>query len=263
MVNDMNTSYVIAPDGTRIAYDGTGEGSAIVLLHGGSHTRQNWHATGYVERLKKHFMVIAIDIRGNGESDKPIDPAYYITEKMCRDILTVADACNVQHFAICGFSYGANIGRYVAAQSERVEKLIMMGIPFGLGASGDFRQSIEAFRNHWLPILQAQRDGRLDLTSLSTKDREELQKSNIALDLARLSAILDWRAIEPADLGCGTLWLMGSKNEPAMASLAKYKEELKTSKVRAEVMDGLNHMQEFTEIDRSLPLMLAFLSSDV
>ena len=132
---------------------------------------------------------------------------YYTTEKMCQDILAVADACNIQQFTIWGFSYGANIGRYLAAQSDRVEKLIMMGIPFGLGALGDFRRFIEEFRDHWQPILQAQSEETLDIASLSTEDREKLQKSNIALELAWLTAMLDWRAIEPADLGCQTLWL--------------------------------------------------------
>ena len=263
MVKVMNTSFVVSPDGTCIAYDVTGEGSAIILLHGGWHTRQNWHDLGYVKRLKNNFTVIAIDIRGNGDSDKRIDPAYYTTEKMCQDILAVADACNVQQFSIWGFSYGANIGRYVAAQSERVEKLIIMGVPFGLGAPGDFRRFIEEFRNHWQPILQAQSEETLDIASLPTEDREELQRSNIALEVARLSAILDWGAIEPADINCRTLWLIGSKDKPAMASLTESEEELKTSKVRVEVMDGINHMEEFTEIDRSLPLMLAFMSSDV
>jgi len=259
----MNTSFVVSPDSIRIAYDVTGEGSVIVLLHGGWHTRQNWHDAGYVKRLKDNFKVIAIDIRGNGESDKPTDPAYYTTDKMCQDILSVADACSAEQFSIWGFSYGGNIGRYVAAQSDRVEKLVIMGIPFGLGAPGDFRQFIEKFCNHWLPILQAQSEGTLDIASLATEDREELRKSNIALDVAWLSAMLDWRAIEPADIGCRTLWLMGSKNEPAMASLTEYEEELKMSKVRVKVVDGINHREEFTEIDRSLPLMLAFMSSVV
>ncbi|HLO16644.1 MAG TPA: alpha/beta fold hydrolase [Anaerolineales bacterium] len=234
----MDTSFLISLDGTRIAYDVSGEGSAIVMLHGGWHTRQNWHSVGYVKRLKDDFKVITIDLRGNGESDKPIDPTYYTTEKMCQDILAVADACNVQQFMVWGFSYGGNIGRYLAAQSERVGKLIIMGIPFGLGAPAHFRQFIEEFRTHWLPILRAQSDGTLDIASLPTEDQEELQKTNIAVDVARLSAILDWRAIEPADIGCRTLWLIGSKNESAMASLREYEEELKMSKVRVEVLDG-------------------------
>ena len=257
----MSTSFVRSPDGICIAYEVTGEGPAIVLLHGGGHTRQNWQDAGYIKHLKDDFRVIAIDIRGNGESDKPTDPSCYTTEKMCEDILAVADACHVWQFAIWGFSYGANIGRYVAVLSGRVEKLILMGIPFGPGAAGDFRRSIETFLNHWSPILQAQREGTLDLASLSVEDREKLQKSDVALEVARRSALLDWRAIEPADISCRTLWYLGSKNEPAMASLAEYKEELKMSKVHVEVMEGLNHIEEFTKIDRSLPVMVAFMQT--
>src|ERR1041385_2701973 len=114
----MSTLFAVSPDGTHIAYDVTGTGPAIILLHGGWHTRQNWHHVGYVKRLKNNFKVIAIDIRGNGESDKPTDPTNYTTEKMCQDILAVADACRVEKFTIWGFSYGANLGRYLAAQSN-------------------------------------------------------------------------------------------------------------------------------------------------
>jgi len=259
----MNTSFVVSSDGIRIAYDVTGEGSAIILLHGGGHTRQNWHDVGYVKRLQDMYKVIVIDIRGNGESDKPTEPTYYTTEKMCQDILAVADACGIEKFTIWGFSYGANIGRYLAAPSDRVEKFIIMGIPFGLGASGDFRQRIKEFCNHWKPILQAQSKGTLDIASLSTEDQEALHETNIALDLAWLSAILDWGVIEPADLRCQTLWLVGSRNETTMASIREYEEKLQSSKVRVEVIEGLNHSEEFTEIDRSLPVMLAFMANDV
>lgn len=42
----MKTSYATSPDGTRIAYDVTGEGPTVLLLHGGGHTRQRWHDAG-------------------------------------------------------------------------------------------------------------------------------------------------------------------------------------------------------------------------
>jgi pimeloyl-ACP methyl ester carboxylesterase len=259
----MNTSFIVSADGTRIAYDVTGEGTAIILLHGGWHTRQNWHDVGYVERLKDNFKVITIDIRGNGESDKPAEPTYYTTEKICQDILAVANACCVEQFTIWGFSYGANIGRYLAARSNRVEKLILMGIPFGSGAPGDLRRFIEGFRDHWAPILQTKREGTLDISSLSTEDQKTWHKTNIAVEIAWLSAMLDWGVIEPADLLCQTLWLVGSKNESAVANIREYEERLKRSKVRVQVMEGLNHQEEFNNIDRSLPSMLAFMSNEI
>jgi pimeloyl-ACP methyl ester carboxylesterase len=257
----MNTFFATSLDGCRIGYGVSGSGSPIVLLHGGGHTRQNWHNTGYVNRLKSNFTVIAIDIRGNGESDKPVDTASYTTNKHCEDILAVVDACGVEHFTIYGFSYGGNIGRYLAAQSTRVAKLIMIGIPFGLGASADFRQFIIQFRNHWSPIVQAQADGVLDIKSLSPEDQHSLQGSDIPVRLASLSAILEWESIEPKDLLCPTLWLAGSKNHTTLTSIEQYRTTLNESKVRVQIVEGLDHEQEFTEIDKVLPSIIAFIQA--
>jgi len=257
----MNTDFVNSPDGTRIAFDVTGQGPAVMLLHGGGHNRRKWHDIGYVERLIKKFRVIAVDIRGNGESDKPIDSAFYTSTKMCEDLLAVANACGVNRFAVWGYSYGGNVGRYLAAQSDRPSRIILIGIPFGLGASGDFRRSIENFRSHWAPILESRHKGTLNLESLSENDRSYLQRTNVPVTLASLSAILDWGAIEPADLRCPALCLVGSQNENAMAGIKEYEESFKTSNVQVHVIEGLNHLQEFTEIDKVLPVMLAFTKS--
>src|SRR5215213_37008 len=169
----MNASFASSPDGTRIAYDVVGTGSALLLLHGGRHTRRNWHDLGYVERLRDAFTVITMDIRGNGASDQPTDPAAYRIEKHVQDILAVGDACGVERFTLWGFSYGGNIGRYVAARSTRVAKLIVMGIPFGLGAAGTVRESICAFRDRWAPIISNVQADTIDLAILSPEAQDE------------------------------------------------------------------------------------------
>jgi pimeloyl-ACP methyl ester carboxylesterase len=254
----MSTSFATSPDDIRIAYDVGGHGIPLVLLHGGGQTRLDWHTAGYVERLKYNFKVITIDIRGNGESEKPTESTAYSIEKHCQDILTVTRACRVEQFTIWGYSYGGNIGRYLAAQSTLVTRLIMMGVTFGPGASGKFRQFIIDFRDHWTPILQAQADGTLDVQALSQKDQVRLQSSDVPVTMAWLSAILDWRSVQPGEVRCPTLWLIGSRNDPSMTGAREYKEKLKDSKVQVQVVEGLNHDQEFTKIDKVLPVMLSF-----
>jgi pimeloyl-ACP methyl ester carboxylesterase len=54
----MATKFATAEDGTRIAYDVTGQGPALMLLHGAGKTRRDWHKVGYVDRLKDDFTVI-------------------------------------------------------------------------------------------------------------------------------------------------------------------------------------------------------------
>ncbi|MHA2251858.1 MAG: alpha/beta fold hydrolase, partial [Candidatus Kariarchaeaceae archaeon] len=91
----VTTKFFLTPDDLKIAYDVEGEGPALILLHGGGQNRMSWHEMGYVTALKSSFKIITIDIRGNGESDKPDDPLSYEITKICQDIIGVADQSHV------------------------------------------------------------------------------------------------------------------------------------------------------------------------
>jgi pimeloyl-ACP methyl ester carboxylesterase len=257
----MTTVFAHSPDGLRIAYDRAGSGPAVLLLHGGGSNREVWHEFGYVGRLSQDRTVITLDLRGHGESDLPTDPAEYTTDKMGGDILAVADACGIERFTIWGMSYGGKVGRYLAAQSDRVTKIIIMGIPFGPAVTAEMRQQIEAFCIHWPPIIEAQRDGTLDLDSLSEDDREFLGGANVPVIMAWGRAMIDWPSIEPADVRCPALWLVGSEDEPAMASVREYEDSLKDSDVQLHIVEGLDHPGVLMEIDRVFGPMLAFTQS--
>jgi pimeloyl-ACP methyl ester carboxylesterase len=79
----MYTLYANSTDGTQIAYDLFGEGPAIVLLHGGGGSRQEWHEAGYIRLLQEDYTVITMDLRGHGESGLPVRPEDYAIELMC------------------------------------------------------------------------------------------------------------------------------------------------------------------------------------
>ena len=259
----MNSSSIVAPDGTKIVYDVVGEGPAILLLHGGGggQSRQSWHEAGYVARLKHEFRVITMDIRGHGDSDKPTDSGAYAINTICQDVLLVAEACGVETFALWGFSYGGNVGRYLAAQTDIVAKIIVMGVPFGQAAFGDFRQFIIDFRAHWRPILEALQVGTLDPKTLSAEDQDVMANMDVPVTLAWLTAMLDWGANWPDDLRSPVMWLSGSENESTIASMNAYRETAVPPNLQIEIIDGLTHVQEFEEIDRVFPTMLAFTKS--
>ncbi len=91
----MNTSFTDSSDGTRIAYDANGQGQAIMLLHGAGLTRAQWHEKGYVKSLEQVANVVTVDIRGNGESDRPTEKNAYRIDRLCDDLLSVADAADL------------------------------------------------------------------------------------------------------------------------------------------------------------------------
>jgi len=221
---DAETRWVTSTDGTRIAFDVTGTGPVVILLHGGGMNRRSWHTAGYVSRLAQEFTVVTIDIRGNGESDKPTSEAAYAFERLNEDVLAVADAVGARRFGLWGFSYGANVGRYLASRSDRVAAMVYIGINFGPAVDETFMAYINKLpqRPAWL------------------------------------SALIGYPPVEPRDMRCPTLWVVGTKNENAFKSAEAYKPRLGGTPVTLEVIDGLNHPQEFDQIDRVFAIEAEF-----
>ncbi len=81
---------------------------------------------------------------------------------------------------------------------------------------------------------------------------------DVPVTLAWLTAMLDWGLNEPDDLRCPALWLSGSENEATIASMKAYGETAVLPKIQIKIIDGLNHVQEFEEIDHVFPIMLDF-----
>lgn len=252
------SSFAHSKDGVRIAYDISGSGPGLILLHGGGQTRHAWHDAGYIARLQDRFTVVALDFRGNGESDKPADQRSYSINGLVDDVLGVADAVGLARFALWGFSYGGNVGRYIASRSERVERFANIGVGFGLGASGRFRDYVTSLCSKWTPAIEADRAGALDVGALPEQDRAMWLSGRVPLVIAQLGAMLDWPAVEPSDLRCPTLWLVGSKNEDGMASVQEYAERLVGTNVIVRTIAGLTHVEELTKIDEVLPVLLEF-----
>ena len=254
----MITTFTYSPDGTKIAYECVGTGPAIILLHGGGVTRHDWHEAGYVDHLSDIFTVITMDLRGHGESGHPTDPSAYTTEKWGQDILTVADACDIETFIMWCMSFGGKVGRYLAVESEQVSKFIMMGTPLGPGVSGKRRQEALDFIEHWSPIIQAQREGTLNLEALPDDDCELLQRLNVPVMLGWVSAMLEWPAVGPKDFPCPTLWVVGSEDSYAKESSRQYEGDLQAVNFRTQFLDGLDHDQVFDKFDKVFPTLIKF-----
>lgn len=137
----------------RISYEVVGEGRPLVLLHGWCCDRSWWTEPGYVDDLKRDHLVVNVDLRGHGASDKPHEPAAYRAETLTSDVLAVADTEGLDRFAIWGQSYGGWIAWMTAdAVPERVPAIIASGAwdPRPTPADEDW----EWFDDGWGPALR-------------------------------------------------------------------------------------------------------------
>lgn len=253
-----NTKFATSKDGTRIAYEVAGSGPALMLLHGAGQNRQEWHRFEHVKRLSPQFTVIAVDLRGNGDSDKPTKTEAYAIDRMVEDLLAVADAAGAQRFHLWGFAYGAIVGRSLAARSDRVKSMVYLGVPFGPPAAGVFRDAIVGFRARWQPVIAAQEAGTLDRSTISPGDYEALTRGGVKLAVAWQSALVDYPAVEPADVKLPTLWAVTTGDNEAMASVKAHEAKLAGTKVTLLLIDGPSHSETLRRLDLWLDKAVEF-----
>src|SRR5579872_3916363 len=73
--------YFTSFDGVKIYYEVKGNGYPVVMIHGFSGTSQGWKSgILYGNLLKAGYKVILLDLRGNGQSDKPHTDAAYAND---------------------------------------------------------------------------------------------------------------------------------------------------------------------------------------
>jgi non-heme chloroperoxidase len=108
---------VRTPDGVTIAAQewGNPSGSEILFIHGFSQASLSWQRQVESD-LAKEFRMVTYDLRGHGNSDKPLEPEKYKESKAWADeVQAVIDAAKLKRPVLVGWSYGGRvIGDYLA-----------------------------------------------------------------------------------------------------------------------------------------------------
>lgn len=115
---------VTTNDGVVLRYEEAGSGKPLVCIPGWSQTAAQWKHQ--LSGLSDRHRVIAVDMRGHGESDKP-DNGYTI-QRLAKDVQDLLVARDLKDVTLMGHSMGSSViwAYWQLWGKERLSKLILV-----------------------------------------------------------------------------------------------------------------------------------------
>ena len=108
---------------TKISYTDSGEGNAIVLLHGFLENKKMW--AEYVKLFSEKYRVITIDLLGHGESD--CLGYVHEMEDNANVVYEVLQSLKIEKVTILGHSMGGYVAlAFAELFSENIKKLVLL-----------------------------------------------------------------------------------------------------------------------------------------
>ena len=123
-IDNMTFSHhVTSVNGIQMHYVIGGHGDPVVLLHGWPETWYAWHRV--MPALAKNYTVIAPDLRGLGDSSKPLTG--YDGKTLAEDIHQLVTQLGFKTILLVGHDWGTQVAySYAAAHSTEVKRLAVM-----------------------------------------------------------------------------------------------------------------------------------------
>jgi pimeloyl-ACP methyl ester carboxylesterase len=165
----MIDSQFVHLSGLRIRVLTVGEETGappLVLLHGGGTDSATLSWGGVIEPLGRGRRIIAPDLPGYGESDRPDAP--YSLNYYCTIVAELVDALGLDRFDLGGLSMGGGISlAYTLSHRDRVRRLVLVDT---YGIQPDYPPQ-------WLSYLLVRIPLVTELTSLSVRSRSVARAS--------------------------------------------------------------------------------------
>ncbi len=147
-------TQMLHPLGEPIHLRTGGQGPPLLLLHGHPQTHAMWHRVA--PTLAQHFSVVAADLRGYGQSSRPIDDgSTYSKRRMAAEMHTLMSLLGHTRYAVLAHDRGARAAHRLALdQPAAVSRLMWLDIAPTLDM---FAATSEAFARaywHWFFLIQ-------------------------------------------------------------------------------------------------------------
>lgn len=144
--------YVIS-NGVKLHYVTQGEGLLMLMLHGFPEFWYSWRHQ--IPEFAKDYKVVALDLRGYNESDKPQEESTYVMSEFIKDVEGVIRGLGYDRCILVGHDWGGAIAwKFTYAHPEMVERLIVLNIPHPAKFAEGLRNPQQLMRSWYVFFFQ-------------------------------------------------------------------------------------------------------------
>lgn len=200
-------------DGARVHYVNYGKGDeAVVFIHGWTCNIDSWR--DQLPEFAKEYRVIALDLPGHGESDKP--QVTYSMDYFARAVDAVLRDAKVQHAVLVGHSMGTPVARqFYRKYPDKVRGIVVVdGVlqPFGDGKMVE--NMLAGFRSPQYREVAANMMTMISGPNLPQEARDRIKASEAKTPQHVFVGAMEGM-MEPS------IWIDDKINVPVLAIMAK------------------------------------------
>jgi pimeloyl-ACP methyl ester carboxylesterase len=154
IADELGEHGYVDSSGVKIHYVTRGQGPLLVMLHGFPDFWYTWRHQ--MPALSEHFHVVAIDLRGYNQSDKPEGVEQYAMAKLVGDVKAVVEHFGGKPSIIVGHDWGGAIAWTFAMQHpELSDRLVILNLPHPAAlarelAANPAQHKASAYARHFL-----------------------------------------------------------------------------------------------------------------
>lgn len=147
------THATLTTERITLHYVTQGEGPLMLFLHGFPEFWYSWRHQ--IPEFAPTHKVVALDLRGYNDSDKPTNPAAYKMPEFIQDVHDVITGLGYERCILVGHDWGGAIAwSFAYAYPERVERLIVLNMPHPARFFEGLRTPQQLLRSWYMFLFQ-------------------------------------------------------------------------------------------------------------
>ncbi|MGH8927471.1 MAG: 3-oxoadipate enol-lactonase [Acidimicrobiia bacterium] len=176
-----NSTGSVDTAGAKIAWTSYGDESAPVIVFSHSLGLDSSMWEPQIENLSDQFRLVAVDLRGHGNSGRSDDPL--TLEVLAGDVLTAATDAGIDRFHFCGISVGGQIVQWMAInRPQRLASIVIANTAARIGSKESWSDRAAAIRSGGMESILRSSRGRFFSPDFETRNPDRLRATLATLE---------------------------------------------------------------------------------